>query len=161
KNGTPIVLRPIKPEDELLLDELFQSFSEETMRFRFFQVIKEMPHETLTRYCNIDYDREIAIVAEVAEDNDRKISGVARLILQPGRKHGEFAVVVGDQWQGLGLGSKLVELVIALGREMGLDTIYGDVLSNNHKMLHLCASRDFKMDVIDDEMTKATLDLKA
>ncbi len=161
KNGTPVVLRPIKPEDELLLDELFQSFSEETMRFRFFQVIKEMPHETLTRYCNIDYDREIAIVAEVAEDNDRKISGVARLILQPGRKHGEFAVVVGDQWQGLGLGSELVDLVIALGREMGLDTIYGDVLSNNHKMLHLCASRDFKMDVIDDEMTKATLDLKA
>ena len=161
KNGIPIILRPIKPEDETLLDELFQSFSKETMRFRFFQIIKEMPHETLTRYCNIDYDREIAIVAEAKEGNERKIVGVARLIIQPGRKHGEFAVAVGDQWQGLGLGSRLVDYIIEIGKDMALEKISGDILLNNLKMVRLCTKKGFKMEPIDEEMTKATLDLKA
>jgi len=161
KNGIPVVLRPIKPEDETLLDELFQSFSEETMRFRFFQIIKEMPHETLTRYCNIDYNREIAIVAEAKEGNERKIVGVTRLIIQPGRKNGEFAVAVGDQWQGLGLGSKLVDYIIEISKDMTLKKISGDILSNNLKMVHLCIKKGFKMVPIDEEMTKATLDLKA
>jgi acetyltransferase len=159
KNGTSVVLRPIKPEDETLLDELFQSFSEETMRFRFFQTIKEMPHETLTRYCNVDYDREIAIVTETKEGNERKIVGVARLILQPGQKHGEFAVVVGDPWQGLGLGFKLVNYIIEIGKDMGLEKISGDILSNNQKMFRLCTKMGFKMEQIDEEMTKATLNL--
>ena len=161
KNGIPVILRPIKPEDETLLDELFQSFSKETMRFRFFQIIKEMPHETLTRYCNIDYDREIAIVAEAKEGNERKIVGVARLIIQPGRKHGEFAVAVGDQWQGLGLGSRLVDYIIEIGKDMALEKISGDILLNNLKMVRLCTKKGFKMEPIDEEMTKATLDLKA
>src|SRR5208337_547633 len=68
KDETPVLLRPIKPEDETLLDEMFRSLSAETMRLRFFEVIKEIPHETLTRYCNLDYDREIAIVAETQKD---------------------------------------------------------------------------------------------
>jgi len=158
KNGTYVVLRPIKPEDETLLCELFQSFSEQTMRFRFFQVIKDMSHETLTRYCNIDYDREIAIVAEDKEDK-RRIIGVARIILEPGRKRGEFAVVVGDEWQGLGLGSKLVDCIIDIGKDMGMETIGGDILSRNLKMIRLCTKKGFKMETVDEETTKATLKL--
>ncbi|MFQ6067947.1 MAG: bifunctional acetate--CoA ligase family protein/GNAT family N-acetyltransferase [Candidatus Bathyarchaeia archaeon] len=160
KNGIPVVLRPIRPEDEKLLHELFQSFSEETMRFRFFQVIREMSHDTLTRYCNIDYNREIAIVAERKKGKKRKIIGVARLILQPGRKSGEFAVVVGDQWQGLGLGSKLVDYIIEIGKDMELENICGDIMSRNLKMFRLCTKKGFKMVPIDEEMMKATLDLK-
>jgi len=158
KNGTPVILRPIKPEDETLLYELYQSFSEQTMRFRFFQVIKDIPHETLTRYCNIDYDREIAIVAEEKEDK-RRIIGASRLILEPGRKRGEFAVVVGDQWQGFGLGSKLVDNIIEIGRDMGLKTISGDVLSRNLKMIHLCTKKGFKMEPVDEDTKKAILKL--
>lgn len=160
RNGDPVVLRAIKPEDETLLLELFQSFSEETMRFRFFQIIREVPHDTLTRYCNIDYNREIALVAEAEEKKKRRIIGVARLILQPGRKLGEFAVAVGDQWQGLGLGSKLVDYIIEIAKEMGLDEICGDVLSRNLKMLRLCSKKNFKMEPVDEEITKATLNLK-
>ncbi|NIO36888.1 GNAT family N-acetyltransferase, partial [Candidatus Bathyarchaeota archaeon] len=160
KNGTPVLLRPIKPEDEALLDELYQSFSQETMRFRFFQIIREMTHDTLTRYCNIDYNREIAIIAEAKEDEKKKIIGVARLILQPGRKLGEFAVVVGDPWQGLGLGSKLVDYIVEVGKDMGLESIYGDVMARNRKMLRLCTKKGFKMEPIDEEITKAKLDLK-
>ena len=65
KNETQVLLRPIRPEDEGRYNELFKSLSQESMRFRFFQIMKELSHETLTRYCNLDYDREIAIVAEL------------------------------------------------------------------------------------------------
>jgi len=158
KNGIDVTLRPIRPEDETLLNELFKSLSEETMRLRFFQIIKEMSHETLTRYCNLDYDREIAIVAEIQEDT-RKIIGVGRIILEPGGNQGEFAVVVGDQWQGLGLGAKLIDHIIEIGKDMHLKTIYGYVISSNTKMINLCNKKGFKMEPTEEDVAKATLDL--
>jgi len=158
KDGTSVVLRPIKPEDEALVHDLFQSLSEETMRFRFFQLIRDVSHETLTRYCNIDYDREIAIVAEEKKDI-RKIIGVSRLILEPGRKRGEFAVVVGDQWQELGLGSKLVDYVVKISNDMRLKTIGGAILSRNLKMIRLCTKKGFKIEPIDEDTVRATMKL--
>ncbi|MGB9959608.1 MAG: bifunctional acetate--CoA ligase family protein/GNAT family N-acetyltransferase [Candidatus Bathyarchaeales archaeon] len=158
KNGAQVVLRPIKPEDEALLREFYCSLSEETIQFRFFQVFREFSHETLTRHCNLDYDREIAIVAETRE-TARKIVGVSLLTTDPGRKHGEFAVVVGDQWQGIGLGSKLVDCVIEVGKDMGLETIYGYVSSNNSRMIELCTRKGFNITRVDAELIKATLDL--
>ncbi len=158
RDGTAVVLRPIKPEDEILLDELFKSFSEETMRFRFFQTIKYMSHETLTRYCNIDYGREIAIVAEIEEDK-RKIIGVARLVSEPGVKSGEFGLVIGDQWQGLGLGTRMTDHAIEIAKDMMLKTIYGYVISSNFKMLNICKRKGFKMEFYELDLVKATLDL--
>jgi acetyltransferase len=156
KDGTPVTLRPIKPEDETLFHEMFKSLSEETMRFRFFEIIKELPHETLTRYCNLDYDREIAIVAELQKE--RKIIGAARLVSEPGGKCGEFAVVVADQWQRLGLGAKLTDYIIAIGRENGLEKIYGYVSSNNFKMIQLCTKLGFQLKTSNGEIL-ATLHL--
>jgi acetyltransferase len=158
KDGTTVVLRPIKPEDEVLFSQLFKSFSEETMRFRFFQIIKDVTHEMLTRYCNIDYDREMAIVAEIQEDK-RRIIGAARLIVEPGRNCGEFAIVVGDQWQGQGLGSKLLDDIIEIGKDMKLETIYGFVIPDNVKMIHLCRKKGFKMEPAEEGITKAVLKL--
>ncbi len=129
------------------------------MRFRFFQVMKDTSHNTLTRYCNIDYDREIAIVAEKKENKRRRIIGVARIILEPGRKRGEFAVVVGDQWQRLGLGSKLIDCLIEAGKDMELETIDGNILSINLKMIRLCTKKGFQIERVDEENTKATLEL--
>ncbi len=160
KDGVAIILRPIKPEDEALLFDLFKSFSEETMRFRFFQVIRELSHNLLTRYCNIDYNREIAMVAETKEGDKKRIIGVVRLILQPERKSGEFAVAVGDAWQGRGLGSKLMDCIIEIGKDLKLETIGGDVLSTNLKMLRLCSKKGFTTEPVDEEIVKATLDLK-
>ena len=77
------------------------------MRFRFFEIIKELSHETLTRYCNLDYDSEIAIVAEIPDR--RSLIGVSRLIMDANGKSGEYATLVGDQWQGFGVGSKLMD----------------------------------------------------
>jgi len=158
KDGTSVVLRPIKPEDEALVHDLFQSLSEETMRFRFFQLIRDVSHEALTRYCNIDYDREIAIVAEEKKDT-RKIIGVSRLILEPGRRCGEFAVVVGDQWQGLGLGSKLVDYVVKISKDMRLKTIGGAILLRNLKMIRLCTKKGFKMEPVDEDTVRASMKL--
>jgi len=158
REGTPVVLRPITPEDETLVHEMFRSLSEETMRFRFFQVIKDMTHKTLTRYCNIDYDREMAIVAELEEDK-RRIIGISRLILEPGRMCGELAVVVEDKWQGLGLGSKLVDLIVEIGKDIGLNTISGDVLSENRKVIRLLTKKGFKIEPVDEELIRVTLKL--
>jgi acetyltransferase len=158
KDATVVTLRPIKPEDETLFEELFKSFSEETMRFRFFRIIKDVSHEALTRYCNLDYDREIAIVAETQKDK-RRIIGAVRLILEPGGNQGEFAVVVGDQWQGLGVGTKLMDYIIEIGRDIGLKKMYGYVMPSNVKMVHLCSAKGLKLEQIDEDVLIATLEL--
>jgi acetyltransferase len=159
RDGTAVILRPIKPEDEILLDEFFKSLSEETMRLRFFRTIKYMSHETLTRYCNIDYGREMAIVAEIQGDKKKKIIGVAQLISEAGGKSREFALVIGDQWQGLGLGTRLTDYTIEIGKDMMLKTIYGYLLPNNSMMLKIFERKGFKMEPYYEDLVKATLDL--
>jgi acetyltransferase len=140
KNGVRVTLRPIKPEDENRFNALFKSLSDQSVRFRFFETIKEMSHDTLSRYCNLDYDREIAIVAQL---DDSKLIGVVRLILDPDAKKGEFAVMVTDSWHGLGLGSKMMDYIIDIGRDLKLETIYSDVSPENTKMLNLCDNKGF------------------
>ena len=140
KNGVKVTLRPIKPEDENRFNVLFKSLSAQSVRFRFFETIKEMSHDTLSRYCNLDYDREIAIVAEL---DDRSLIGVVRLILDAERKKGEFAVMVSDSWHGLGLGSKLMDYIIDIGKDLKLESIYSDVSPENTKMLNLCGNKGF------------------
>jgi acetyltransferase len=143
KDGTEVTLRPIKPEDEPMELELIRGLSTETSRFRFFQIIRDLPHEALVRFCNIDYDREMAIIAEKRE-GDRTIEiGVSRLIIDPGKRRGEFAVVVADDYQGKGLGTKLVDMLIEFAREKGIETVYGTVMSENIKMIQLCEKLGF------------------
>jgi acetyltransferase len=99
-----------------------------------------MSHDTLSRYCNLDYDREIAIVAQL---EDRSLIGVVRLILDAEAKKGEFAITVSDSWHGLGLGSKLMDYIINIGKDLKLGTIYSDVSPENTKMLNLCGNKGF------------------
>jgi acetyltransferase len=158
KNGTRVLLRPIKSEDELRFNEFLMSLSEETMRFRFFQILKELSHEALTRYCNLDYDREIAIVAEL-QQGSRTIIGAGRVIVEPDGKSGEFAVLVGDQWQGLGLGSRLMDYIVTVARDMRLERIFGYVMANNYKMLRLCEKKGFSLEPLDEDTAKLSLAL--
>jgi acetyltransferase len=143
KDGTEVTLRPIKPEDEPEELAFIRGLSTETSRFRFFQIIKDMPHEALVRFCNIDYDREMAIIAEARKGERTTQIGVSRLIIDPGKKRGEFAVVVADNYQGKGLGTKLTDMLIEFAREKGIDTIYGTVMSENIKMIQLCEKLGF------------------
>jgi acetyltransferase len=157
KDEKDAVLRPVRPEDEPLLVELFKAFSEQTMRFRFFRVIKETSHETLARYCNIDYEREMVIVAELTEESKRKIAGMVRLVVQPDGESGEVAVVVGDPWQNEGLGSELFGYIVEVGRDMGLKRMFGEILAENTKMMHICHKKGFELKRADEETYQATL----
>jgi acetyltransferase len=146
KDGTQVILRPIRPEDEPIEAEFIENLSEETKRFRFFYVIKEITHDMLVRFCNIDYDREMAIVAEYTDSNGRRrIVGVGRLIMDPFRKRGEFAVVVADDFQGRGLGTKLIDMLIQVAMDKGLESIYGLVMPDNIRMIELCRKLGFEL----------------
>jgi acetyltransferase len=158
-DGKDVLLRPIRPEDEPLEHELLTSLSDASMRSRFFSVIKDISHEMLIRYCNIDYDREMAIVAEVRENEKRKLIGIGRLIIDREFKSGEFAVLVHDAYHGKGLGYKLVDVLIGIAEEKGLENIYGEVLTENEKMLAVCRKLGFSIEPSDDDMTKVVLPL--
>jgi acetyltransferase len=160
KNGQEVLLRPIKPEDEPMWLEWFQSLSEESIRYRFFQMLKDTPHEVRVRYCNIDYDREVAIVAEIVENGKRKILGVTRLSIESDGKHGEMAFIVSDYWQGLGLGTKLVDYTLDIAKERGVDSVYAIMLQDNYRALSLTKKMGFQIEYLSDGTVKATLDLK-
>ncbi|MFC2162356.1 bifunctional acetate--CoA ligase family protein/GNAT family N-acetyltransferase [Candidatus Altiarchaeota archaeon] len=139
ESGSKLLLRPIKPEDEPKIKELFFSLSEETVHYRFFHVITDITHEMLVRYCHNDYDREIAIVAE----DERGIMGVSRLMLDPGEGSAEFAVVVTDKWQNKGLGTKLVSKIVDIARMKGLERVYATVIKDNFAMKHVAEKQGF------------------
>ncbi|MEM2866087.1 MAG: GNAT family N-acetyltransferase, partial [Candidatus Hadarchaeales archaeon] len=143
KDGTEVILRPIRPEDEKIEEEFIKGLSEETSRFRFFRIIRDLSHQDLVRFCNIDYDREIAIIAEIREGSKKKEIGVARLITEPGKKRGEFAIVLADEYQSKGLGTKLTDMIIEIAQEKGLESIYGIIMRENEKMIRLAQKMGF------------------
>jgi acetyltransferase len=161
RNGRTVLLRPIKPEDEPLWLEMFHNLSEESIRYRFFETIKEpIAHEFSARYTNIDYDREIAIAAEVEEEGRRKILGVVRLFVEPDGKTGEIVFGVADPWQGQGLGLKLVDYIIEIGRDKKLETIHAVMLQNNYRAIGLMKEMGFNLEFPADGTVKAILNLK-
>jgi acetyltransferase len=159
KDGRDVLLRPVKPEDEPLLVRLFETFSEETMQLRFFHRLKETTHEMLARYCNIDYDWEMTLLAELGEGNTRMIVGMARLVMQPDGESGEVSLVVGDPWQNKGLGTIMLETMTRIGRDMGLKRVFGEILAENTKMIHICRKEGFEIKPIDEETYIATLEI--
>jgi acetyltransferase len=159
-DGTDVILRPIRPEDELLEREMLTSLSMQSMRNRFFGYINEITHEMLIRFCNIDYDREMAIIGEVTQGDKKKIIGIGRLIMDADYRTGEFAVVVHDEHQGRGLGYKLVDLLIGVAQEKGMQSIQGVVLTENKVMLEICERLGFTITPMPDETSKVELVLK-
>ncbi|MBI5193014.1 MAG: GNAT family N-acetyltransferase [Nitrospirae bacterium] len=159
-DGTDVILRPIRPEDEPLEQEMHATFSEDTLRGRFFQVVKKISHETMTRFCNIDYDREMAIVAELREGDRKCLLGAGRLIMELDFGKGEFAVIVRDDFQGKGLGYKLIDMLIGVAQEKGLEEMYGIVLTDNTRMLGVCKGLGFNVSHLPDGVSKVRLTLK-
>ncbi len=149
-NGQKVTLRAIKPEDEFMEKEMFSNFSERTQRFRFFQLIKDISHEELIRYTQIDYDREIAIIAEVEEDGRKKMAGVVRLIADQYNETAEYAIVIADPWHNLGLGNKFTDYIQEIAMKRGIQKIYANVMATNHIMQHMFKSRGYKMERIED-----------
>jgi acetyltransferase len=150
KNKAPVVIRPIKPEDEPMLVKFHETLSEESVYNRYFSALKlsqRITHERLTRICFNDYNREIALVAElkVAKGEEKKILGVGRLSKQHGRPEAEFAVLVSDEWHDQGLGTELLRRLIEIGRDEKLKRISGQILAENHAMHHVCRKVGFQV----------------
>jgi acetyltransferase len=158
-DGQEVTLRPIRPEDEPLEHELLTTLSEKSMKERFFQPIMGITHEVLVRFCNIDYDREIAIIADLKSGDKRKIIAIGRLVIEPGTRNGEFAIVVHDHYQGKGLGFKLMDVLIGIAQDKSLNSIYGIVLSENERMLRATKKLGFVPKRLEDGLTRVTLEL--
>ena len=159
KDGRSVLLRPIRPEDEPLQKELLASLSEDTSRFRFFYTLRDITHSMLTRFCNIDYDREMAIIAEYGSDVKKRNVGVGRLIIEPGGEKGEFAILVADDFQNNGLGLKLSDVLLGIAQEKGPKSIYGIVSNDNTKMIGLARKLGFTIQNYSSEESKITLEL--
>jgi acetyltransferase len=159
KDGRDVLLRPIRPEDEPMEAEMFTKFSERTQRFRFFQPIKDITHDMLVRYTQIDYDREIAIIAELDEKGRKVMAGVARIIEDPYGETAEVAIVVADPWQHLGLGNMLTDYVMEIASKRGVRKVYASFLSANLAMKHIFEKRGFKIEKADEESYYAELEL--
>ena len=149
KGGLEVTIRPIKPEDEPLEKEMFANLSKETQYFRFFGYIKDITHEMLVRYTQIDYEREMALMAEIEENGKKKMIGVVRIVKEKDNQSAEFAIVVADPWQGLGLGSKLMDLILDISKKDGLKSIYAVVLKENETMVEMFRKRGFELKSID------------
>jgi len=159
RDGLNVKIRPIKPEDELLEKEMFKNLSKQTQYFRFFGYIKDVTHEMLVRYTQIDYEREMALMAEVEEDGKKHMIGVVRIVNDIGDKSAEFAIVVADPWQGRGLGSKLTDLILKIAKENGIPKIYATVLKANKTMIQMFKNRGFVLKSDDITTYKAELKL--
>ncbi|QTA80773.1 putative acetyl-CoA synthetase [Desulfonema limicola] len=144
-DGHHIFIRPVKPEDALLFKELFKILSPTTIYYRFFGVLKELQPEMLARFTQIDYDREIALVAIDEDSESDRMLGVARIIGDPDGKTGEFAVLVGDEWQGRGIGSNLLEKCLSIAEKRGFETVSGIVLKENRNMLAMGKKLGFEI----------------
>jgi acetyltransferase len=138
-------MRPIRPEDESLWAEMISSLSEATTQYRFFGPVKQITRSMQVRYCHIDYDREIAIVAIQGEKKKARMLGVARLTKEVrSAEEGEFAIVVRDDCQGKGVGNQLMQALIQAARDQHVHEIWGEVLSFNAPMLGFAEALGFE-----------------
>jgi acetyltransferase len=146
KDGTPITIRPIRPEDEPLMVKFHQTLSERSVYFRYFHMInvnQRTAHERLTRICFNDYDRQIALVVE--RKDPREILAVGRLSRVHGKNEAEFAILVSDLYQRRGLGTKLLRALVEIGRKEKMQRISAEILPENLEMQAVCEKVGFAL----------------
>jgi acetyltransferase len=136
------LLRPIRPDDARALQGFVRSLSEQARYMRFVSMMRELTPRMLSRYTHVDYNREIALVATCKRVSQQGhphevIIGLAHYLRNPDGQGAEYALVIADDWQGRGLGRRLMTRLIEAAREQGLTYIEGLVLSNNRPMLSL------------------------
>ncbi len=148
-DGKVVTIRPIRPEDADMEQEFVKNMSDESRYYRFMDTLRELTQTMLVRFTQIDYDREMALVATIADEGEdakegRDLQiGVARYVVNPDGESVEFALAVGDDWQKCGVGRKLMTALVDCARMKGYRAVVGDVLSTNTKMFRLMTSLGF------------------
>jgi len=160
KNGKLVFLRPIRPEDEPMELAMVNRLSKESLYFRFFGYVPQMTHELMTRFTQIDYDREMAIIALIKDEGEEEMIGVVRIIADPWGEAAEYAILVADEWQGLGLGSQMTDYIIEIAQDMELERLYATVLASNKGMLSLFERKGFAIEREDFDTFRVELELK-
>jgi len=157
KNGFNVTFRPIECTDHAEFKEFFKALSPASVHFRFLEIIKDISNEAIERYCDLDYNQEMAIVALLKGES--KIIAVARLMLSLEHKKGEFALVIADALQGLGLGTELLAYLIKIARDYQLEELYCTLSSDNVKMIGLGEKFGLKVKSTDGDTREMTLKL--
>jgi acetyltransferase len=163
REGEVVTIRPIRPEDEPLMVRFHEHLTERSVYLRYFHFInfdQRVAHERLLRICFIDYDREMALVAERRDPltGERQILGVGRLTKLHGFREAEFAAIVTDAFQGRGLGFELVRRLVEIGRAEKLERIIADILPDNSAMQKICRRLGFHLrDLFGEGVIKADI----
>lgn len=144
-NGEAVTLKPLRPEDEMLWRAMVERCSTQTLHYRFRYLFKEATHEMATRFVFTDYDREIAIMAEVQNKGQRQFVGAVRLVADRAGDSVEYAVLVEDAWQGKGVGGLLTDYGMEVARRWGFKHITAETTQDNHRMLNALRKRGFAM----------------
>jgi acetyltransferase len=150
KDGTEVAIRAIRPEDEPNMVKFHQTLSERSVYLRFFHLMnleQRTKHERLMRTCFIDYDREVALIAQRRnpQSGELEILGVGRLTKLHGVNEAEVAVVVSDQWQGRGLGTELLARLLVVGADEKLSKLTANILPDNRDMIRICEKAGLKL----------------
>lgn len=159
RDGTQIILRPIKPEDEPLWLEMLASCSKESIYSRFRYDFYFDSHEVATQFCYIDYDREMGIVAEVEYEDRKKLIGVGRLIADPDVEMVEYAVLVTDDWQSKDLGNILTQYCLEIAKNAGIKRVAAETTRDNRPMVSVFKKLDFKVHFNEDGTVSVSKDL--
>jgi acetyltransferase len=165
KDGSAVTIRPIRAEDEPAIVRFHETLSERSVYLRYFHLMnleQRTTHERLTRICFIDYDREMALVAERRnpETGESEILAVSRLMKIHGTRDGEVAVLVSDKWQGKGLGKELLARSLIVGAGEKLSRVIADILPDNRDVMRICEKLGFTLKhSLDDEVVKAEFKL--
>lgn len=150
--GGEVVFRPIRPEDAEMEQEFVRGLSDDSRYYRFMDALRELPRSLLVRFTQLDYQREMAIVAihTEADGRERQVA-VARYITNPDSESCEFALAVADDWQGKGLGRTLMRYLMDIAAERGYKLMDGEVLAANSNMLGLMTALGFEVHTAPDD----------
>ncbi|MDI6865417.1 bifunctional acetate--CoA ligase family protein/GNAT family N-acetyltransferase [Thermodesulfovibrio yellowstonii] len=160
KDGLKAIVRPIKAEDETLIANLLGRCSERTISLRFFQRAIDLRHENLVKFCQVDYDRNLAFVCVVKDIDGEKIIGDVRLSRGPDGIDADMAILVEDEWQGKGVGKALCTYAIEVAKDLGVKRIWMDILRINTYMLGLAERLGFVRHHVEDDSVKVLLNLE-
>jgi acetyltransferase len=165
KDGTSVTIRPIRPEDEPAMVKFHETLSERSVYLRYFHLMnleQRVQHERLTRICFIDYDREMALVAERRnpETGEVEILGVGRMMKIHGTTEGEVAVLISDKWHRQGLGKELLQRLLIVGANEKLTKLTADILPDNRDVMRICEKLGFSLKhSLEDEVVRAEFSL--
>jgi acetyltransferase len=160
-DGTQVTLRPIRATDAQIEQQFVRGLSDEARYFRFMDMLHELSPKMLQQMTDIDYHNKMAFVAVATINGEETEIAVARYAAFPDGENCEFAIVVGDDWQGKGIATALMQLLIEAARRRGLKKMIGEVLSSNSKMLHFVSGLGFHaaMDAQDAKQMRVTMNL--